>query len=242
MGVMVEIPGGEMPAYRRVKAHILERIGAGFWAPRDRVPSENELVREFGVARMTVNRAVRELAQEGFLTRVKGGGTYVADRRSHGHLLRIRNIADEIAERGGRHSAAVLELGNVAADEAAAEAFGIMAGEPLFHSAIVHHEDGRPIQLEDRLVLPAMAPDYLKQDFTLRTPYEYLVDVAPLAEAEHIVQAVVPTPRVRRLLAMSAGEPCLLIRRRTWTGDRVASTAQLHHPAGRFELAGRFKP
>ena len=49
----------------------------GAWAPQDRVPSENALVREFGVARMTVNRAVRELAQEGFLTRVKGGGTYV---------------------------------------------------------------------------------------------------------------------------------------------------------------------
>ena len=242
MDVTVEVPGSEMPAYRRVKAYILERIGTGFWAPRDRVPSENELVREFGVARMTVNRAVRELAQEGFLTRVKGGGTYVADRRSHGHLLRIRNIADEIAERGGRHSATVLELGTVAADEAASQAFGIAPGEPLFHSAIVHHEDGRPIQLEERLVAPAVAPDYLQQDFTLRTPYDYLIAAAPLAEAEHIVRAVVPTARIRRLLDMRAGEPSLLIRRRTWTGETVASTAQLHHPADRFELAGRFKP
>ena len=242
MDVTVEVPGSEIPAYRRVKAYILERIGTGFWAPRDRVPSENELVREFGVARMTVNRAVRELAQEGFLTRVKGGGTYVADRRSHGHLLRIRNIADEIAERGGRHSATVLELGTVAADDAASQAFGIALGEPLFHSAIVHHEDGRPIQLEDRLVAPAVAPDYLQQDFTLRTPYDYLIAAAPLAEAEHIVRAAVPTARIRRLLDMRAGEPSLLIRRRTWTGDKVASTAQLHHPADRFELAGRFKP
>jgi GntR family histidine utilization transcriptional repressor len=231
-----------LPAYQRVKAHVLERIGAGAWGPRDRIPSENELVRELGVARMTVNRAVRELMQEGFLTRIKGGGTYVADRRLHGHLLRIRNIADEIAERGGRHAAEVMSLKAVRADDKASQAFGLAAGAQLFHSLIVHFEEGRPVQLEDRLVNPAIAPHYLRQDFTTRTPYEYLVNVAPLAEAEHVVQAVAPDLRIRRLLDMSAGEPCLLIRRRTWTGEEVASTALLHHPGARFELSGRFKP
>lgn len=228
--------------YRRVKAHILDRIGAGVWAPRDRVPSENELVREFGVARMTVNRAVRELTQEGFLTRVKGGGTYVADRRSHGHLLRIRNIADEIAERGRRHSAEVVSLCALEANPADAAAFGIAAGARLYRSEIVHFEDGRPLQLEDRLVDPAVAPDYLAQDFSVRTPYEYLIEVAPLAEAEHVVQAVVPEDDVRAQLDMAPDEPCLLILRRTWTGDKVASTARLYHPGSRFDLSGRFRP
>jgi GntR family histidine utilization transcriptional repressor len=230
------------PAYARVKAHILDRIGAGDWAPRDRVPSENELVREFGVARMTVNRAVRELAQEGFLTRVKGGGTYVADRRSHGHPLRIRDIADEIAERGRRHGAEVLELGPVTAGEEDAGAFGIPAGATLFRSVIIHLEDGRPLQLEERLVNPAVAPAYLDQDFAARTPYDYLIAVAPLAEAEHVVQAVTPDARIARLLDMDAGEPCLLVRRRTWTGEAVASTALLYHPGNRYDLAGRFTP
>ena len=232
----------EQPAYARVKAHILDRIGTGAWAPRDRVPSENALVREFGVARMTVNRAVRELAQEGFLTRVKGGGTYVADRRSHGHPLRIRNIADEISERGNQYGADVLQLCRIAADEEAAQAFGVANGAPLFRSLIVHFEDDEPIQVEERLVNPAVAPDYLSQDFSTRTPYEYLIAVAPLAEAEHVVQAVLPGVRISRLLGMGPAEPCLLIRRRTWTGEQVASTANLYHPGSRFELTGRFLP
>ena len=230
------------PAYARVKAHILSRIGAGDWGPSDRVPSENALVREFGVARMTVNRAVRELAQEGFLTRVKGGGTYVADRRSHGHPLSIRNIADEIAERGRSHRAQVLELGEVPADEEAAPAFELPAGAPLYRSLILHFEDDRPIQLEERLVNPNVAPDYLAQDFAARTPHDYLIAVAPLAEAEHVVQAVVPHSRIRQLLDMGDGEPCLLLRRRTWTGVQVASTALLYHPGDRFDLTGRFTP
>ncbi|NNM75581.1 histidine utilization repressor [Sphingomonas sp. ID1715] len=232
----------DQPAYARVKAHILDRIGAGDWAPRDRVPSENALVREFGVARMTVNRAVRELAQEGFLTRVKGGGTYVADRRNHSHPLRIRNIADEIAERGHRHRGDVLELTEIAADEEAASAFELALGAPLFRSLIVHFENDEPVQVEERLVNPAVAPDYLQQNFGAHTPYEYLVTAAPLAQAEHVVQAVLPPARIRQLLAMKADEPCLLIRRRTWTGSQVASTANLYHPGSRFELTGRFTP
>lgn len=232
----------DQPAYARVKAHILDRIGTGTWAPQDRVPSENALVREFGVARMTVNRAVRELAQEGYLTRVKGGGTYVADRRSHGHPLRIRNIADEVAARGNHYSADVLELAEITADQEAASAFELVVGTPLYRSMIVHFENDEPVQLEERMVNPSLAPDYLRQDFSARTPYEYLVAVAPLAEAEHVVQAVMPPARVRQLLAMDASEPCLLIRRRTWTGERVASTANLYHPGSRFELTGRFTP
>lgn len=237
-----EMQSDATPLYRRVKDHVLAQIGSGTWAPSDRVPSENDLVRELGVARMTVNRALRELANEGFLVRVKGGGTFVADRRAHGHPLRIRNIADEIAERGHRHEAEVLTLATVRAAPDQAEDFRIPAGSRLYRSVIVHFEEGRPIQLEERLVNPTVAPHYLRQDFTRQTPHEYLIAVAPLAEAEHVVRAVVPDLKTRRLLDMPPGEPCLLIQRRTWTEGEVASTARLHHPGSRYDLSGRFTP
>lgn len=47
-------------------------------APRDPVPSEATLMQQFGISRMTVNRALRELNQEGMVTRVQGSGTFVA--------------------------------------------------------------------------------------------------------------------------------------------------------------------
>jgi len=49
------------PAYQGIKDFILARIHAGEWGEGDQVPSENELAREFNVARMTVNRALREI-------------------------------------------------------------------------------------------------------------------------------------------------------------------------------------
>src|SRR6516162_4061620 len=86
--------------YLQAKQYILQRISAGTLKAGERVPSENELVRELDVARMTANRALRELAADGVLVRVAGVGTFVAEQRAQAHPLEVRNIADEIRARG----------------------------------------------------------------------------------------------------------------------------------------------
>ncbi len=230
------------PLYLKVKRHIVANIRSGRWGTDARVPSENELVKSFGVSRMTANRALRELADEGQLVRVAGVGSFVADRHAHGHPLKIRSIAEEIRARGHAHRTDVVALERVRADEALAARFGVAVRTELFGSILVHFEDGRPIQLEERHVLPQLAPDYLAQDFSRATPYDYLVRVAPLQEVEHTLRAVMPDERTRRLLEMRRDEPSLLIDRRTWARGRVASVARLFHPGSRYELSGRFNP
>ena len=230
------------PLYERIKALILGRIASGDWAPAQRIPSENDLVRLVGASRMTVNRALRELSDAGYLVRAQGIGTFVADRRAQGHLLAIRNIADEILERGHQHTAEVLTLERCTADAGMAARFNLREGHALFHSRLLHRENGLPLQLEDRHVNPAIAPDYLRQDFTSLTPNAYLMQVAPLQDVEHTVQAAATEAHVARLLQMDGGEPCLVLRRRTWTRGVVASVVTLIHPASRFELHGRFNP
>ncbi|MDP9066232.1 MAG: GntR family transcriptional regulator, partial [Pseudomonadota bacterium] len=68
------------PLYLQVKRHILENIESGRWATAARVPSENDIVKSFGVSRMTANRALRELRDAGVLVRIAGVGSFVADR------------------------------------------------------------------------------------------------------------------------------------------------------------------
>ena len=122
------------------------------------------------------------------------------------------------------------------------EDFGIAPRSELYRSVIVHFENDRPIQLEDRYVQPKLAPDYLKVDFNQTTPTDYLVKVAPLQEAEHLLRAVMPDERTRKLLIMKREEPCLLMIRRTWTAGQIASVARLYYPGSRYELSGRFRP
>ncbi|GAC1302981.1 MAG: histidine utilization repressor [Steroidobacteraceae bacterium] len=230
------------PLYRQVKQHSLDHIGSGQWSASMRVPSENDLVKSFGVSRMTANRALRELRDEGVLVRIAGVGSFVADQHAHAHPLEIRSIAEEIRRRGHVHRAAVVSLKEVRAAADLAADFGIAPRSELYCSVIVHFDNERPIQLEERYVLPKMAPEYLRVDFNQTTPTDYLLKVAPLQEAEHLLRAVMPDERTAQHLAMKRDEPCLLMIRRTWTAGQIASVARLYHPGSRYELSGRFRP
>ncbi|AOK52082.1 histidine utilization repressor [Burkholderia stagnalis] len=232
-----DAPARALPAYQQIKRYVVQRIAAGDWKPGSAIPTEAELVKEFGVARMTVSRALRELTAERVLTRIQGAGTFVEPRRYESTVLEIRNIADEIAERGHRHTARVLMLER-SDDAHAIDALALAAG-PVFHSRIVHYEDGEPIQFEDRYVNPKVFPAYLEQDFTAETPNHYMVRLAPIQRAEFRIYAQKSDQQVRRHLMMEIGEPCLMLWRRTWVGEQVATSVQLWHPSSRFHLAGR---
>lgn len=230
------------PLYQQVKNDILARISSGELKPGARVPSEHEIVAAQGVSRMTVNRALRELTTAGVLVRVQGVGTFVSGRKPHSALVEVKSIADEIAERDGRHRAEIRVLRSESASQPLAELLGLGEGARVFHSVIIHCENDVPIQLEDRYVNPAVAPDYLVQDFTCTTPSKYLLDVTALSEIEHVIEAMLPDKTLCRLLKIDATEPCLVLRRRTWSGAHVATVARFVHPGSRYRLASRFQP
>jgi GntR family histidine utilization transcriptional repressor len=232
------VSGSEKPRYQQLKELIIERISSGELQPRDRVPSENELVDATGVSRMTANRALRELNDEGVVERVAGKGTFVAELKADSHLLEVRNIADEIRQRGHRHTARVLLL--EARDVTPDLAELLHTQDNVAHALVVHCENEVPIQVEDRYVAGGFAPAFLEQDFSIVTPGAYLNGISPLQEAEHVVRAAMPDSRIRNYLAMPEGEPCLVVIRRTWAHGRPVSFARLHHPGSRFELSGEF--
>ncbi len=231
-----------IPRYQQLKDGIIERISSGELRPGDRVPSENELVLAESVSRMTANRALRELTDEGYVERVAGRGTFVSDFRAQSHVREVQNIAEEIAARGHRHTADVIARVQAEARGEVAQALHVDAGTPVFHVVVVHRENGTPIQVEDRYVLADFAPDTLAQDFARQTPSAYLTSIMPLTEAEQVVRARLPDREIRQLLDMADYEPELVVIRRTWANGRAVTFARLHHPGNRYELVGHHKP
>ena len=228
------------PAYRRIMRVLQEGIHDGTCSPGEPVPSENELVEALGLSRMTINRAYRELSSLGMLKRVRGVGTFIADAKTPTSLVEIRNIADEIHERGHAHRTEVLfQRAEVVEDDAEwLEADGLSG--TVYHSLVVHYDNGVPLQLEDRYVAPDAAPDYLSQDFTVTTPNDYLTQVAPLTRGRHEVEAVLGNETECELLGIDVAEPCLMVRRRTWSRDGLVSLARLIQPGSRGRLEGEF--
>jgi GntR family histidine utilization transcriptional repressor len=229
------------PLYALVKAHILGNIRSGAWPPGRRVPSENELVEHFQISRMTANRALRELTAEGFLARVPGVGTFVREAPALASLMELRDIAEEIAQRGHRYTARLVAKAGVDTNPALAEEFEDRSLRTLHHVVLVHEENGVPVQLEDRYVNPLVVPDFLARDFTATTPTAILLAATPVDELEHTVEACLPSPEQQRLLGIGALEPCLALHRRSWSRGRVATVATLTYPASRYALYTRHR-
>jgi GntR family histidine utilization transcriptional repressor len=96
--------------------------------------------------------------------------------------------------------------------------------------------------LADRYVNPAVAPEFLNQDFTRITPNAYLLSIAPITEVEHVVEAITVDADARRMLKVRANAPCLVLHRTTWSHDIIATRSRFIYPGSRYRLGGRFKP
>ena len=232
-----------LPAYERVKRYVLDRIQHGEWREGDAIPGEEALAREFGVSRMTVNRALTELHAQGLVRRVKGSGSFVAPLERLAATLQVRDVHEQIAERGHVHQAQVLALDRQTPPPAVAAALQLRKGGTAFYSQLLHLDNGVPLQVESRWVHPARAPQYLKQDFGQVTPTAYLLQVAPLVGAEVQIEAALAQPDEARLLGLSLkrgdAQPCLVVQRLTHSVEGPVSWVRLVHPGDRYVLQGK---
>ena len=228
--------------YAQVKQALKAGLAEGRWRTGELMPSEAALVAQFGVSRMTVNRALRELQSEGMVDRVQGVGTFAAQLHRISSSLTIRDLHEQIEARGHRHHVEVHFAREERAGPGLALQLGLAEGAPVYHSLIVHHDNGVPLQCEDRYVNPACAPDYLKVDFTRTTPTQHLLEVAPLWEAKYAIEATRPTAQEAQLLGIGVADPCLVVVRRTASRGVAVTLARLVHPGSRYQLEGQFSP
>ncbi len=228
------------PVYRQIKAYITEQISAGRWHAGTKIPTEAALVKQFDTSRMTVHRAMRELATQGLLVRKQGRGTFVAQQKQQAAFLEIFSIDEEIKEQDGSYSCDVELLCEEKASPEIAQTMEMEPYSTLFHSIVVHKKNAIPFQLGERYINPAMAPHYLKQDFSQISPAEYLLQVAPDYTAEHVVEAMIPKAWIRELLAINAAEPCLALTRKTWVAGQIGTYGNFYYPGSRFRFSGTF--
>lgn len=225
--------------FAHIKQYITDNIETKLWLEHTKVPSENQLASQFRCCRMTARRALTELVNQGILVRSQGLGTFVSSIKSQSSLVNIRNIADEIKQRGKTYRAALYALDEIDALAPIAIALGLELGSRVYYSQLVHYEQDTPLQLEERFVNPQLASGYLQQDFSQITPHEYLAQITPLTEARHIIEAISSTVSIKEKLALKNDEPCLQILKRTWNRQGIVSFARLVHPGNRFRLGGQ---
>ena len=228
------------PLNVRIKDFIQSNIADGTWAEGDKIPSEAELARQFEASRMTVNRAVKELAERGCLRRLQGVGTFVTGRATEAPLFEVQSIRQIIQGRGEKHQCKLINLKRDRLNSNTAGYLGLSPGIEAYYLVAVHTAGGQPLQLERRFVNPGLAPDFINLDFTKLTASEYLLKHVPFTEVEHTVDAIAADSKIYRLLSLDIGTPCLRLTRRTLLDKAIITRVELIHPGDQFTLTGRF--
>jgi GntR family histidine utilization transcriptional repressor len=228
------------PIYQQIRRNIEQKISEKEWQAGQKLPSENELVVALGVSRMTVNRALRELTQQGLIIRVHGLGSFVAEIPRHASLIELEDIALEVASNGKQHSSKVLAFEKRLASPEIARNMNVTTNTELYYLNMVHYQNDLPIQLESRYVNPELMPDFLSQDFNQQTSTSYLLGQFQPDEMEHIVSAVIVDAKTRNSLKIGLDEPCLQLNRRTWKKNQVVTQVTLTYPGSRYNLGARY--
>jgi GntR family histidine utilization transcriptional repressor len=233
---------GDGPLWLQIRRALARPILDGSWRPGAKIPAETELTERYGASRMTVNKALHSLAHDGLVERRRRRGTVVAERAQEHPVFEIWDVAAEVRRGGGEYGFTIHEREVVDGDGRHGGLDGLDASTALLWLLVEHSADGKPVQLEERLINLDVAPAARKQSFRKLSPGEWLLREVPCTEARHSILARAARGNTARLLQLAPGGACLVVERQTWDGDTPVTFARLWHPGEQHRLVGRFEP
>lgn len=233
---------GQGPLYRQIKQAIAGPILAGALSPGDRLPSEHDFMARFGASRMTVNKALGLLVEDGLVVRQRRAGSFVAARVARHAVMEMRDIGDEIADTGASYSHDVLAQRSGRAGGRLGKRIGLAKSDPVLHLLVLHKADGQPALLEDRVINLQAVPDAAAAPFERVPPNRWLIQSVPWSRAEHQIRAVNAGKDDALLLGLKKRAACLSIDRTTWNGETAITQVTLLYPGERHQLIGHFTP
>jgi len=223
--------------------HVLTQpILKGNWPAGTKLPGEIALTEHFGTSRMTVNKAIQSLASEGIVRRRPKIGTVVASRAQERPVFEIWDIADLITSMGSRYSYKLLGCRRLGEDPEKRELLGVSRRTPVVWMQSLHLSDGKPFQLEERMVNAEAAPDITCQPLEAVGPGPWLLAHVPWSDAEHKITAQSASGDIAKHLEVKTGTACLVVDRRTWNQSVPVTYARLWHAGPQHSLVGHFEP
>lgn len=227
----METPRGNL-SYRDIKKIVLDRIQNRTWLPDSILPNETDLAMEFSSTRTTVNRAMRELAEEGYLERKRKTGTRVLNSPTRQAKFTIPLVQDEIVSSGFAYRYWLVEQVSMPAPGWLAARLGLSNQQRVVHVRCMHYADNKPFQYETRWINAEVVPQVLEADFSTSGPNEWLVQTMPFTNVELSFSASKTDQELAGFLDASPGDPVFTAERITWLQNAPVTFVRLYFAPG----------
>lgn len=225
-------PSRASRSYREIKQIVIERIQNQTWELDSFLPTEVELAEEFSTTRTTVNRALRELADEGYLERKRKYGTKVLRAPVAQAKFSIPLIRAEITATGADYRYSLIRRAEMTVPDWLASRMKCCADQKAVHIRCLHYANSRPFQFEDRWIMVDTVPDVVDQSFTDIGPNEWLVRTIPFSDVEHCFYAARADQTLAEFLSANTSDPIFVSERLTWLKSNPVTFARLYHHVG----------
>ncbi|NBB81918.1 MAG: UTRA domain-containing protein [Alphaproteobacteria bacterium] len=146
------------PRYARLAGLIADRIASGDLPPGSALPPERRIAELYGLSRVTVRRALEQLAAEGLIEQRRGSGTFVSQRVRQ-PLSILTSFSDDVRARGMEPGARTLDAGIAVATSEEAIGLGLRPGERVSRVTRLRSANGIPLALEITAVVADALPD-----------------------------------------------------------------------------------
>jgi len=235
--------GGEiLSLHQRILSDIREKILSGAWAPGHRIPFEHELTDQYNCSRMTVNKALSQLAKAGLIERRRRSGSFVRQPQSEAAVLELHDIRIEVEALGLPYLYERLERLKRRSSAEDRALLGLSAPGPVLALEGMHFAGERPFALEQRLINLSAVAEAGEEEFLDIAPGPWLIGRVPWSEAEHRIRAMAAGETIADALDIDASAPCLVVERRTWSAEHPVTHVRFIYPAESHTLVARFTP
>ena len=226
------MPSERGHTWQDIRNRIRDNIKNNVWSPGELIPGEVDLAKEFGCARTTVNRALRELAIKGVVNRKRKAGTRVATQSARRVTAEIPIIRKQVEDRQRAYCFSVLECRRQVPGRAIREALCIGENTKALHVRCVHNADEQPFIYEDRWINTQTIPAVVNADLRTISANEWLVENVPFTNGEFVLEATKAGASVAKALRLDPNDAVLRSRRSTWLDGDSVTLVNLYYSPG----------
>ena len=201
------------PLYVQLMDELEASIRNGVYKSGDKIMTETEMAKEYGVSLITVRKAVGSLMEKGLVVRKQGKGTFVTKPKYSRNMKKLQSFTEMCEQMGVKPGARVLENRLIAADKKVADRLGIEPGSNVVYISRLRLVDGEPVQVE-KSYFPLKYAFLLEEDLNDGSMFECLKEKAgaKVASSEKMIELCRATAEEAALMDVKKGDYLLFVK------------------------------
>lgn len=211
----------KQPYYLEIREFFYNKIISGEYKAGDKLPSEDDIAKTFGVSRATVNKGLSELINKDYLRREHGRGTYVSKLRREGKKADVMGFYDSIASKGFAVKSTVLINEIIVPSKEVSDCMDISITQNVLFLKRLRFVNGDPIVLQETYVNLPFIKELKNSDFENDSLYQLLKTKfdCSVVRAIDTVEPILVSEEEQQLLKIKPNTPALKVIRKGFDND-----------------------